>query len=155
VPELPVEEPVVVPELEEEDDAGLAPRLFSPARQVWQVTLHNGESATTLQQALKGTSIVEWPEFELWPSSAVKKLVDEGKLEFMARRDAEMRGSTPSGGDRGWGGRKRTNDEIEQDGIEQIEEEELDADGDQGDLEALQAALESDNLHMASQADMQ
>ena len=74
----------------------------------------------------------------------------------MARRDAEMRrqGDTAGGRDQGWAGRKRGNEEMEDEPIGMQEEEQLDMEDDGDALEEqLAAAIASDNLHLAHQED--
>lgn len=149
IPEVAADEPVTFDEAEEVEPAA---KPYSTARQVWQVSLRNGDRPTTLQEALNGTSIVEWPKFEVWPSSVVLKLVTERKLEFVTRREPDSRGNRTQQGDQGWGGRKRLIGEVEDvadgamvDGRDQEEEEE------EADFDRLEAAIASDNLHLAGQ----
>lgn len=55
------------------------------ARQVYLVSATR-EPATTLEQALQGTSVLEWPEFEIWPRETVEKEIAEGRMVYVERR---------------------------------------------------------------------
>lgn len=50
-------------------------------REVWLV-----EPNETLKEALKGTSILEWPEFEIWPEELARGEVEAERLEYIERR---------------------------------------------------------------------
>lgn len=57
------------------------------ARRYWKVPLDTTTAKMTLQDALKGTAILEWPDFEIWPREIVEHMVAREEVEFVARRD--------------------------------------------------------------------
>jgi hypothetical protein len=50
-------------------------------REVWLVS-----STDTLKEALKGVSILEWPEFEAWPEELARKEIKEDRMVYAERR---------------------------------------------------------------------
>lgn len=52
-------------------------------REVWLVDVKD-----SFKDALKGTSILEWPEFEIWPEELAREEVEAERLEYAERRQA-------------------------------------------------------------------
>lgn len=67
------------PELQAEPIKREMPKVLP--REVWRVDFD-----MSLGEALKGTSILEWPEFELWPTSVVQAEIEAGLLQFADKR---------------------------------------------------------------------
>lgn len=75
-PSLPAREPT--PEVEAPPKHEI-PK--SGPREAWLVDANH-----TLKDALKGTSILEWPEFEIWPEELARGDVEAERLEYAERR---------------------------------------------------------------------
>lgn len=78
------QEQIVVAAVEPEPVVEQAPKRQLPKagpREAWLV-----DAQATLKDALKGTSILEWPEFELWPEELAREEVEAERLEYAERR---------------------------------------------------------------------
>lgn len=77
-----------LPDVEQEEPS---PETIKPkvptttARKVWLVKASS--DSLTLEDALRGTAVLEWPEFEIWPTATVDKILSKGTLEYAERRD--------------------------------------------------------------------
>lgn len=81
-PEEPAATPAIKPEVEAPVEP--PPRRELPKagpREVWLVDV-----ADTLKDALKGTSILEWPEFEIWREEVAREEVEAERMEYAERR---------------------------------------------------------------------
>lgn len=65
--------------------------LSNTARRVWKIGSVTMDTGVTVEDALRGTSILEWPEFELWPTEVVQRELKQGTLELAERRQAHER----------------------------------------------------------------
>ena len=55
-----------------------------PARRVWHIPC---DASTTLENALRGTAILEWPVIEVWSNEKAEKSIRDGTLELAERRE--------------------------------------------------------------------
>lgn len=82
--DAPPQGTTVVAAVEPEPVVEQAPKRELPKagpREAWLV-----DAQATLKDALKGTSILEWPEFELWPEELAREEVEAERLEYAERR---------------------------------------------------------------------
>lgn len=98
MPAQPTDPPPALPATEEASTLSSTVQSVKPSfdrfsRRVWQVPLTDDLS---VEESLKGTTVLEWPEYELWPTSVIDKLVEDGKVQYMPRRDTHRtRGDHP------------------------------------------------------------
>lgn len=57
---------------------------ISQPRRLWRI---ESNTSTTLEEALRGTAILEWPRIEIWKKETVEQEVRNGSVELIERRE--------------------------------------------------------------------